>query len=182
MTPLIRQRIQHGRLVLFLGAGASVGCADRQGNEAAPLGGKLKTELAGLAALEDSDDEDLQDVYSAASKILGFRLQAVLENNYSRLTPTKALEHLASYPWPRVYTTNIDDAFHSSLVSKSAQRINPRSRFSPATPALDDLSALDLVFLNGSVNWPRDGYIFSATEYARAQASKLPWFIPCLSG
>lgn len=177
MTPLIKQRIQQGRLVLFLGAGASVGCRDKQGNEAAPLGGRLKEELGKLAGLEDSEDEDLQDVYSAASRILGFRMQALLENNYSRLNPSRELLTLAYYPWPRIYTTNIDDAFHTSLVSKSSQRISPRSRFSPAAPTSDDMAALDLIFLNGYVNWPSDGYIFSATEYARAQTAKLPWFV-----
>lgn len=176
MTPLLKQRIAQGRVVLFLGAGASVGCRTSSGDDAAPLGGQLKRELVELAALVDSTDDDLQDVFGAAQKTLGRHLQAHLEARYSKLRPAAPQLELAEYPWARVYTTNIDDSIFSALVEKSKQKVTPRARTSASSPINSSLANLDLVFLNGYINWPNDGYIFTATEYAKAQAANLPWF------
>ena len=176
MTPLLKRRITQGRVVLFLGAGASKGSRSKDGKDAAPLGGQLKSELCELSALSDSEDDDLQDVFRASQKILGGHLQPYLEQRYSNLLPPPTLVTLAQFPWARIYTTNIDDATYTALTDHSPQRINPRSRMTASSPINDRLSDLDLVFLNGYIRWPNDGYLFTAQEYARAQAANLPWF------
>lgn len=176
MTPLLKQRISQGRVILFLGAGASVGCNSNDGKPAAPLGGQLKNELVTLAALDDAEDDDLQDIYCAAQKILGAQLQKHLEERYSDLKPANSLLELAKYPWPRIYTTNIDDAMHQALVINSSQKIMPRGRSSASSPINSTFKSIDLVFLNGYVVKPKEEYIFTSMEYARAQAAKLPWF------
>jgi tetratricopeptide (TPR) repeat protein len=176
MNQLLRQRIEQGRVVLFLGAGASKGCTTAEGKDAAPLGGEMKLDLCKLSALSDSEDDDLQDVFRASQRILGRTLQAYLDDQYSRLRPSPGLVELAKYHWARVYTTNIDDAFYTALTDRSPQRVSLRSRLSDAAPVGDHLSDLDLVFLNGYVRRPNDGYLFTAQEYARAQAANLPWF------
>lgn len=176
MTPLLKKRIEQGRLILFLGAGSSVGCHTLACKPAAPLSSILKTELIDLAALDDADDDDLQDVFRAVQKIVPRQLQEHLEAQYGKLVPSRQLQALSKYPWARIYTTNIDDALYGALVKNSNQKVTARSRTSSAAPISSSLQDLDLIFLNGYVNRPHESYIFTAMEYARAQAANLPWF------
>ena len=80
MNPHIKNSLLNGRLVLLLGAGASIGCKNSL-KEDPPLG----WDLARLLAAEIGDeylDEDLSDVYAASKEVLGSQIHHIFEKQF----------------------------------------------------------------------------------------------------
>jgi len=170
----IKQAIQRGNLTLFLGAGASKGCKTK-GGAPLPDGWALAKTLAIEAGLP-FDDEDLPAVYSAAKQKLQSRLAPVLEAYFRYATPSDEYYALADYAWRRIYTLNIDDALETAITRRSKQRVAVRQSKDSVENHDPMYDRLDLVKLNGCVTRLADGVIFSASEYAKATASTLPWY------
>jgi len=174
LNPQIKSAIETGRLVLLLGAGASITSLDRYNNQL--LSGndlaKLLAEEAGFSYQEES----LSVVYSAVRKTLGDRLTSILEEKYRHCKPSKEFEILSKYAWVRIYTLNIDDAFEIALTRHSSQLVSKRY-MTDAVHDQDQLfRELDYIKLNGSVDKIRDGLIFSPKEYGKGSASPTLWY------
>lgn len=174
MNSQIKSAIDNGRLVLFLGAGASVGCND--GNGRALL---LGSELAEILAKEAGFSyvgEPLSQVYAAATEKLGGRVNRILEERYKHCAPSSALRIIAEFPWARVYTTNIDDSIEAAIRKHSKQKLNVRFRGDRINDRDPFYSEIDLVKLNGSIDRLNSGLIFSPDEYARATLEEGLWY------
>lgn len=174
MNNQILKALSRGKLIIFLGSGASFGSKNRAGI-ALPLGPKLAEELAEEASLP-FDGESLDEVYAAAKKIMGSRLNSFFENRLRYCTASEALETVAKYPWARIYTLNIDDALEDALKRKSKQKIAVRGANDPIAEKDPFLDVVDVVKLNGSVDRFNDGLIFSPAEYAKATTRSLSWY------
>ncbi len=173
MNETIRQALLYGRAVLFLGAGASITSTDSQGR-ALPLAGDIAVELAKAAGLR-YDGEELKVVYAAAKNRLGNQIQSILESRLKHCTPSVAYNTIASFPVARVYTINIDDAFDKALHRNSKQRVNIHNRYSKLKDSSQIYKDIDYIKLNGSIDRPEDGFVFSPKEYAHSTGTN-PWY------
>jgi len=174
MNNQILNAFTHGRLIIFLGAGASFGSKSKSGLPL-PMGSELAVELAKEAGLEYAD-EGLDEVYAAARHELGSRLDAFFEQRLRHCQASQALIELASYPWPRIYTLNIDDALEDALRKNSKQQYSIRAATDPIAERDPFLELVDIVKLNGSVDRIANGLIFSPAEYAKATSRSLSWY------
>ncbi|QEO77837.1 SIR2 family protein [Pseudomonas brassicacearum] len=178
MNGSILSSIKKGDLILFLGAGASANCKN---NESPILmSGELASKIASLASLP-YDNENLDVVYEAGKEILGVRLDQFLESSFNHITPSADYEMLAKYVWRRIYTLNIDTGLDRALARLSSQNINKLSASDPYIDPSPFFESLEYIKLNGTADRMQDGVIFSASEYAKATASHLPWYSQCAS-
>ncbi|MDO6542811.1 SIR2 family protein [Photobacterium sanguinicancri] len=174
MNDYIKKAFSKGRLVLLLGAGASYGSKNRN-NKDVPLGGQLAELLAEEASLEINGDK-LSSVYTAAKSILGSRVNDVLEEHYRYCTPSREYYELAKYPFKRIYTLNIDDAFDVALQRNSPLKVNKRSRMDKINDMDQHDQIIDYIKLNGDVSSLKDGVIFSPREYTVAAIKPPLWY------
>ena len=155
-----------------------MGSLDKQGS---PM---LTTrELAEKLAIESGfeyQDESLSEVYAASKKIMGpNNLFQFLEQHFRYCIPSNEYNILARFPWVRIYTTNIDDAFENAIARStmdSPQRIRIQTRKKPLVDRDQTYSFVDLVKLHGSVDRLEEGVIFSSTEYGLEAATPSPWY------
>ena len=175
MNIQIQHLLQKGNLILLLGAGASKDSTDAQHR---PLldGRQLAKHLAEAASLT-YDNEALDVVYSAALQILGkTRLSEILRDRFSGCNPSPLYVTLAKYPWNRIYTLNIDDAFERALDRHSPQKVQIRQKNDPIIDQDQNFLRLDYVKINGCVNRISEGLIFSPQEYGAGSAKTPTWY------
>jgi len=175
----IFKSIMAGELILFLGAGASYGCHSRHG-DLVPMSGDFAKKLA-IAAGFPYEGETLDIVYEAARVQLGKRLDSFLEENFKHVQPSTEYERLASYPWKRIYTLNIDDGLDKALSRNSKQNVNKLIATDSFVERNVFFETIEYIKLNGSIDRLQDGIVFSPSEYAQATASHLPWYSQCAS-
>lgn len=171
----IKNALLNGRLVLLLGAGASVGCKNSLG-EGPPLGWDLAKILSEEVGNELEEDDDLSDVYAVAKNNLGLQVQDIFEKYYKHCTPSGEYRILAKYPFFRIYTLNIDDGLDRACYAADGKKFNIRRRNDHISDPDQFYQTLDLIKLNGDVNNPSDGYIFSSQEYAEGSANEPLWY------
>ena len=174
MLPEIRKAYLDGRLMLFLGAGASADSLDSDGNQI-PMADGLAQELSAAMGWNYAG-EGLSIVYSAFHSIDPKRLHSHMRRRFTNTRPSSALQILASYPWSRVYTANIDDCFETAVRRSRKQRIHICTTNSPLEELDPIFQTLQLIKLNGTAERPEDGFIFSPQEYGEG-SSRLPaWY------
>ncbi|MCY4396375.1 MAG: SIR2 family protein [Rhodospirillaceae bacterium] len=174
MLPRIKKEYLDGRLMLFLGAGASAGSLDYSGNPI-PLGNTLAKELAEEIGW-NYNNEPLSVVYSAFESQNSAKLYQYLQYRLTNTKPSKAYLSITRYPWSRIYTTNIDDCLERAIKSKSSQRLNSFN-FASNLEEIDTLfQTVQLIKLNGCTNNPKDGFIFSPQEYGEKSSRLPPWY------
>ena len=174
MLPEIRKAYLDGRLMLFLGAGASTGSVDADGRNI-PLADTLARELSEQMEWEYSG-EALSVVYSAFKSVNSPRLYAYIRNRLANTRPSDALRIIASYPWSRVYTVNVDDSFEVAARESRKQRVNIYAANSPLEEVDPTFQTLQLIKLNGSADNPEGGFIFSPKEYGEGSARLPAWY------
>ena len=173
----LERAIANGNAILFLGAGASVGSMDSQGEPI--LSSTLLAEILATESGFSYTNESLDEVYAAAKHVLGTNLSKLLERYFRHCNPSDDYLAIARFPWMRVYTTNIDDAFERALERSEAlnpQRVRIQTRKSQFVDRDQTYSHLDLVKLHGSIDRFHEGVIFSSTEYAIEAANPSPWY------
>ncbi len=174
LKSLLRQ-FEKGNVVLFAGAGFSLGARNLRGSDP-PLGPQLAETLAAECGWK-YEGEDLGIVYEQAQKHLGSDgLNGFLHSSYGDCVPAGWHYIIPSLFWYRIYTTNIDDVLENSYARGSVQRLT-----SVTCPA--DFEPQDIWFehvhgvhLHGSVLDLRKGLTFTAAEYAGQTAIPNPWY------
>lgn len=162
---------------LFLGAGASVGAKNIRG----PLPGtaelvkKLAEKYGSKAPISESDD--ILTAYRRAVTAEGeSEVYELFRELFADADHQEWFGRATCFPWKRVWTLNIDDAFERSYDAYK----------SPAHPRLhsvcwdeqihDDRSALQLVHLHGSVERPEPRpLVFSFREYIGKASGNAAW-------
>ena len=167
MLPEIKNAYQNGRLMLLLGAGASAGSTDSNNSEL-PMGDGLAKELAALMDWPYSG-EPLSAVYAAINAVNSARLHTFLRTRLTNTKPSSALRIIASYPWSRIFTLNIDDCAETALRKAKTQNVQLFARNSPLEEIDPIFRSIQLVKLNGSADRPEDGFIFSPRSTAKVQ-------------
>ncbi|MCT7374049.1 SIR2 family protein [Chelativorans salis] len=174
MLPEIKNAYLSGRLMLLLGAGASSGSRDSE-NLDIPMGDDLAKELAALMGWS-YQGEALSTVYSAIDATDSARLHSFLRRRLTNTRPSPELQTLASFPWLRIFTLNIDDCTETALRKARTQNVQISARNSPLEEIDPIFKYVQLVKLNGSADRPEDGFIFSPQEYGEG-SNRLPiWY------
>ena len=174
MLPDIKNAYQSGRLMLFLGAGASYGSRDSDNREI-PMGDDLAMELAALMGWA-YNGEALSNVYSAINAIDSARLHTFLRTRLTNTKPSPELQTIASFPWSRIFTLNIDDCTETALRKAGTQNVHLFARNSPLEEIDPVFESVQVVKLNGSADRPDEGFIFSPQEYGEG-SNRLPiWY------
>ncbi|WP_082866303.1 P-loop NTPase [Marinomonas gallaica] len=175
MNSHIKQALLNGRLVLLFGAGASRGSLNGK-KEEIPMAwdlAKIFSEACGYSAY---NDESLSEAYGAARSKLGSQVDNIFEENFKHCTPSNEFNEIAKYPFLRVYTLNIDDAFEKSLYLHSKRKFYIRLRGDKVCDPDQLFESMDYIKLNGDVNRIADGFIFSSQEYAQASGNPPLWY------
>lgn len=174
--PFLRRQIERGDIVLFAGAGFSLGATNRRG-ESPPLGAELAILLSERCGWDYHGDH-LSDVYAQAEKHLGTSgLQSFLEEHYLNCTPAPWHQLITHFCWHRIYTTNIDDVIEAAY-RKSRGDQNLRSIVCPAPVQEADpwLESLPCVHLHGSVEDPSKPLTFTIDDLAETTSTSHPWY------
>ncbi len=153
----MKSQASRGELILFTGAGFSLGAKDHSGRPI-PSVGELKKELWQLLYPDEPFDEysSLGDLYGAAMRQKKTELTNMIR---SRLTvrPDDLPDYylpLFNFPWFRCYTLNIDDL--ESAVGGRFELERPPITISARNaadhlPGIPSAQGLEVIPLNGVV-------------------------------
>jgi hypothetical protein len=173
----LKSQIRQGQVVLFTGAGFSLGAKSDRG-EPLPTGRQLAAALWEIAFPgEERDDSELQDVYEAG---LRQARNATLKVIRDRLTVDPAslddgYRLWFSYPWLRIYTVNIDTmADAAARAFDLPRKLEIISALSQPAPT-GETTGLQVVHLNGRLEDLPD-VTFSARQYAQRLAAPDLWY------
>lgn len=170
----IKNAYNSGRLMLLLGAGASYGSRDAKNLEL-PMSEDLAKELAALMGWE-YNNESLASVYAAVNATNSARLHSFFRERLTNTRPSPELQTLATFPWSRIFTLNIDDCMETALRKAGTQIVQSFSRNSPLEELDPIFNSVQLIKLNGTADRPEDGFVFSPQEYGEG-SSRLPvWY------
>ena len=119
-------------------------------------------------------------VYSSVLDVVGeLELHRLMRRYLTCGTPSDAYRVMASIPWARIYTTNIDDSFEvvaQRSYAQGRQRIRVQSRKGHLLERDQTYENLDLVKLHGSIDRLHEGVVFGDTEYAAEGARPSVWY------
>jgi len=181
----LRSQASRAELILFTGAGFSLGARDRARR---PLlsSPELKRELWNLSYPDDEFDPNcsLGDVYGAALRNKRTELSRLLDERFT--VDTNSLPEyykiLFNFPWFRCYTLNVDD-----LESAVARRFSIERAPSSISAREGDRAGfpyspegLEVVHLNGLVPAAPEALSFSETQYAERIGNQEPWYSRCV--
>jgi SIR2-like domain len=185
----IRSQMSRAEIILFTGAGFSLGAKDRNG-VSIPSVFELKNELWKLCYPEQSFDpsSSLADLYAASLRRQKSDLVRLISARFSA-DPDSLPEYYATYfglPWLRYYTLNVDDLDRAAAVRYHLERppltISTRASETEGAPSsLPKSGRLEVVHLNGVVGDSPDLLTFSETQYAEGIASQEPWYARCVA-
>lgn len=179
MNSIIQKSFENGKLTIFLGAGASFSSKSQNG-EQIPLG----IDLSKIIMKEMGypyNNESLSEIYQAAKSYIGQQCLIELLNKYFKNTrPSEEYKYLVNLPLTRIYTLNIDDcierAFYFENSTQSKRTIEIYRNNDPLKETDQFFHRLDLIKLNGDINYPKDGFIFSEQEYAQGSTKEPLWY------
>jgi energy-coupling factor transporter ATP-binding protein EcfA2 len=172
---LLFRQYEKGNVVLFCGAGSSVGATNSNGKDP-PMSGELSEILARECGWSYSGEE-LAVVYEQAMKHLGTAgLNSVLSVHYQNVRPAPWHRAISNLLWFRIYTTNIDDVLENSYAAGGAQKFLPIT--CPHSYEEPDIwyERVQCVHLHGSVLDFSKGFTFTFDDFARLTASPNPWY------
>jgi len=172
---LLLKQFEKGNVVLFAGAGFSLGSRNSKGTDP-PLGVGLAEALANECGWK-YEGEELGIVYEQAQRHLGSGgLNAVLRALYKDCVPAPWHYLIPQLFWSRIYTTNVDDVLEGSYRKGSVQKLD--SITCPAEFEQNDVwfERVQGIHLHGSVLDLQRGLTFSASEYAGQTAKPNPWY------
>jgi hypothetical protein len=165
----LRQALESGDCVLFVGAGAGQHYKAPDGTPA-PDGGSLAKELADHFAIAAGSAPDLAKV----AQIIEIRkkgrseLETFIKRRLAELEPDDIFSWLTSIRWKAVFTTNYDGAIQRAYAK------NPDPPQTPVTiTATGDLVSFDrrfqvpVIHLHGAlygVEKPRGGYLLDSGD------------------
>ena len=179
----LRSQASRAEIILFTGAGFSVGAKDYSGRPI-PSGWQLKRELWELCYGAEPFDEScsLGDIYGAALRLRKTQLGQLLQERLvvDPRTLPEYYQTLFNFPWFRCYTLNVDDL--ESAVERKFGVVRPLVSISARDTgvARHPVPGLEVVHLNGLVPSPPEALTFSEIQYAERIGDQEPWYSRCV--
>lgn len=175
----LRRMIARNEVILFLGAGFSVGATNRSGQHI-PLADATARGLWSLIYDAAYEQTSLPDIYDAVLQggVPRERIRTFLENNFLTEEIPPQYDVITKIFWYRIYTTNIDDLLRRVYHRNAGPRLQvlsylkdePKER----NAALDSIQA---VYLHGSLPCNPEEVVFSTRQYARSANEVLPLYL-----
>ena len=173
---LLLRQFERGNVVLFAGAGFSIGAKNTLGQDP-PLAGDLCRALANDCGWV-YDNEELAVVFAQAQKYLGTQgLNERLFTYFRNCAPASWHRIIPRLYWSRIYTTNIDDVIENAYSGGAvAQQLD--SIVCPTEALERDIwfARVQCVHLHGCVLDPAKGFTFTYEDFANQTASPSPWY------
>lgn len=122
----LRQALEAGDCVLFVGAGIGFSMTDKNGKRL-PLGSELATEIAAHFKIDTEGSSDLAKV----SQVVEIRnrgrkeLNSFLQKRLTGITPNEDVCWLTTRPWRAIFTTNYDDGLERAYELNEKPLQNP---------------------------------------------------------
>lgn len=113
----LANQILEGKAVLFLGAGASYNCQNRNGQRIGLTGNQLKEKIseAFLGGKEAASEMNLDVASAMAIRIAGrARFDQFLKNLVHDFEPTSEHNLITQFRWKSIFTTNYDEAIETA--------------------------------------------------------------------
>ena len=169
-----RDSLWNRQYYLFTGSGVSIDSIGPMGNlNSASI---LRDKLCDLHGI--SKNRSLQQAYGLLDPD---GVQVHITEPYHCKEPGPSVTKLASYPWQRVYTLNVDNCLELAtrrLPPGPGQNIEPEIKhFIDDFSELSPLNVQSIIHLHGIVDRPNDGYVFSHSEYAKLIARPNAWML-----
>ena len=169
--------LENGRIMLFLGAGFSVGTPSISSK--IPSSQELIDLICQKMDLEDHHDIDLQEAFQLGNlKITDF--EKFLIDTFTVKKPFSWQIDLFRYWWRSIFTTNIDTVIEESIkiLNLTQSNIHPDYKIychKDIKPI--QMSGVEryIVKLHGSITRPKDGFIFERAAYAINSIEKYDW-------
>ena len=166
--------IAAGEASLLLGAGFSY--RNPSIHSELPTGDGLRDILLGACGETARSGTNLRDAYKFAKrKLPNFEDFLISCFTVERSYPWQ--EKIFQYVWSRIYTTNIDNVLDVAYeaVRKRGQHA---AEFTPLNYSDNGivgqtLGSIPIVTIHGTILRPKDGFIFSNTEYGHAASRKI---------
>lgn len=172
---LLLRQFEKGQVVLFAGAGFSLGATNQRGEEP-PDARTLASRLAGECGWPYGG-EDLPVVYAQAESHLGTAgLRSFLESLYANLKPASWQYDIARVHWHRMYTTNIDDVIEHAYLKDAVQTLSPIVCPAPFAEADQWYASVQCVHLHGSVRDSTKPLTFTLESFGEQSAIANPWY------
>ena len=172
---ILKDIMQKGIPILFLGAGFSYGSSNREGE--LPTGKKLTEDIFNyfikgkVKPTEEKEIEkyDLQDMCQTVNDYLNQskELKEYLFAHFKHVKPEEFHYNILSYPWKRIYTVNIDDMVEN-IYRKNNTRIVVQN--SEKEKCVDQ--ELEYIKLHGCVNAEEEPIVFSLNYSWRYKSHK----------
>jgi len=168
--------IAQARVILFTGAGFSLGAQNDAGDGLPGVADITKRLWALAFPGEAYDGSSLQDVYEAAAMQARNKTLEALRTAFTVASASlpKYYETWLSLPWYRVYTVNIDDlADAADRAFGLPRRVQSLSALTAPLEAAQDV--LQVVHLNGTLE-DLPNVTFSGRQYAERLATSDVWY------
>lgn len=165
----LRNAIESGSCVLFLGAGVGANAFDDQGNPA-PDGRHLAEDIVQhFKITEATAPYNLAKVAQVAEQRTSRpQLNSFIKERFSNLTPDEHLRWLATIPWRAIFTTNYDLAILRAyeLEADPAQQPVPISSTEELVHC-DPRVQVPIYYLHGNIIGPSPHFIITQNDYAK---------------
>lgn len=157
---ILADDITHGRVVLFLGAGASVGAKNPDGNSA-PIGRQLGDLISDRFLGGKFKDRPLTTISELAISEADFvTFQDYVASVFKDLSPTDFHLLIPSFKWRGIFTTNYDELIEKTYTIKEGTRLQKPAIVRSNNDRLDELSreinTIPLVKLHGCITVTHD--------------------------
>ena len=168
--PHLKTQFANGAVVLFTGAGFSLGAVNVAGARV-PSVRQLIHSLWEICYRGEQFEEgtQLQDIYDTALQADPRATERLMRQSFSvipKRCPDYYLETL-TMPWARIYTLNVDDL--TEKVLEEQRPIRPFKSVSATTAHIVDVQqdgSLSIVHLNGSLDDLPNNVTFARSQYA----------------
>lgn len=174
MNENISRALKNGRVTIFLGAGCSMSSSDKNGKNL-PSGNEFVKELMQAFELKETKKENIKDITGYLKRNNSSEFNDFLFNRLSNITPSHEYLKLVNLPIRRIYNINIDDALENACtIQKRNKRVLERGcKIIDADPTF---SELQIIKLNGCVNFNVERTIFSKDDYTQELIENSPWY------
>jgi energy-coupling factor transporter ATP-binding protein EcfA2 len=174
----LTRSLGRNEVVLFLGAGFSLGAENKKG-EKFPTGWQLgKMIWDFLGHKESYDDTPLPILYQAFNNAGIKREQKTdfLNSNLLSGNIPDFYDNISTPYWYKIYTTNIDDVVQEVYKrnnKKLRQLIYPNDEFKERDQSLEETN---IIHLHGKLPCNPENIVFSTKQYARAGLKEQPLY------
>jgi ABC-type dipeptide/oligopeptide/nickel transport system ATPase subunit len=167
---LLLEKILRGEVILFTGAGFSIGAKVRKDDipSSSELINKIISDL-----LEEKDSETISRIISRKTfqQICQMAINKVTENvfndflvrTFKNTTPAKFHYRYNKINWKSIYTLNVDDIIETVYRDTDIEIQEYNTKIQPIEYVGDRI--LKYYKLHGSVNNKSEGFVFASTQY-----------------